>query len=503
MTQPLVVRFGTLHDQLGPPKRDGALMIADGVVAEVSERGLSLPVGALVVDAVCVVPGLINAHGHLEQDATVEPMRWYTASTPTQRAIHAAGQASRALAAGVTTLRDLGASNRIAIEVRDLIRQGKLPGPTVVPAGHVICMTGGHGAFVGREADGPDQIRSAVRKERRDGAEVIKFIATGGVLSPGAVPGAQELSEEELRAGVDEAHRHGLHAAAHAIGTEGIKAALRAGIDSVEHGHLIDEEGIELLLDREAYLVPTLAAIRRITDAGAEAGLPDYVVRKASDIAKQAEANLRRAYQAGVHIAAGSDAGTPFNPMDGFAYELELMHSMLGMSPQEVLRAATVTAADLLGVMRGTLAPGEVADLLVLDQDIDDGLQVLRDPRLVIKGGEIVHTRASLSFAGPHDEEVRDDPGVSDLRVSGGGLLVRTGLGYRLDRQAGTQDGIQPAGQGAARIGDRERAVRPWQLRRGGVEAPGLGERALVEVVADGQRLPYPGFIVHPAPDRC
>lgn len=391
MVQPLMIRFGTLHDQLGPPKHDGMLTIADGRVVGAG-TALEPPAGALVIDAPCVVPGLVNAHGHLELDAGPDTAGRLGRITPAQRAMCAADQARRAVCSGVTTLRDLGAGDRIAIEVRDLVGQGKLLGPNVVAAGRLICMTGGHGAFAGREADGPDEVRSAVRKERRDGAQVIKFIATGGVLTPGAVPGAQELSEEELRAGVDEAHRHGMRTAAHAIGTAGIKAALRAGIDSIEHGHLIDEEGIGLLVDREAYLVPTLAAIRCIVDAGAEAGLPGYVLRKAREIAGQAEANLRRAYQAGVRIAAGSDAGTPFNPHDGFGYELELMHSMLGMSPQEVLRAATVTSAGLLGIGRGTLAEGEVADLLVLDQDIDDGLQALRQPRMVIKAGEIVHS---------------------------------------------------------------------------------------------------------------
>lgn len=390
MIQPLVIRFGTLHDQLGEPKRDGALTIVDGRVAEVGGRALQGPEGAVVIEATCVVPGLINAHGHLEQDAGVDTVGRYARTTPTQRAACAAEHARRTVCSGVTTLRDLGAGNRIAIEVRDLIRQGALAGPAVVPAGRAICMSGGHGGFVGHEADGPDQVRSAVRKERRDGAEVVKFIATGGVLTPGAVPGTQELSDEELRAGVDEAHRHGMRAAAHAIGTGGIKAALRAGIDSIEHGHLIDEEGIALMLERESFLVPTLAALRRIVDAGADAGLPDYVLRKANEITGQAEANLRRAYEAGVRIAAGSDAGTPLNRHDGFAYELELMHSMLGMTPREVLRAATVTAADLLGVRRGTLAPGEVADLVVLDQDIDDGLSALREPRVVVKSGEIV-----------------------------------------------------------------------------------------------------------------
>jgi imidazolonepropionase-like amidohydrolase len=401
----LVIRYGTLHDQLGEPKHDGVMTITAGRVAEVTAVGAvgaagdageagrgpaPAPTDAEVIEAACVVPGLINAHAHLEQDSQPDTVGTFARTTPTRRAIMATQHARRALEAGVTTMRDLGAGNRIAIEIRDAVARGAVPGPTIVAAGNLICITGGHGSFAGRAADGPDQVRLAVREQRRDGAQVIKFIATGGVLTPGAVPGSQELSDEELRAGVEEAHRHGLRAAAHAIGAAGIKAALRAGVDSIEHGHLIDEEGVGLLVDRGAYLVPTLAALRRITDAGPDAGLPDYVVRKAAEIIEYAEQNLRRARAAGARIAAGSDAGTPFNDHAGFAYELELMHTMLGMSPREVLRAATVTAAELLGVPRGTLGVGDVADLLVLDRDIDDDIRALAAPALVIKEGSIV-----------------------------------------------------------------------------------------------------------------
>jgi imidazolonepropionase-like amidohydrolase len=291
-------------------------------------------------------------------------------------------------------VRDLGSTERLSIDTRDAINAGTIVGPNIVAAGRAICMTGGHGWFIGRQADGEWDVRKAVREQLRDGADCIKFIATGGVLTKGAVPGIEQLREDELRAGTEEAHKHGLRCAAHAIGTSGIKNALRAGVDSIEHGHLIDDEGIALLLERKAYLVPTLAAIRCILEGGDDAGMPDYVLRKAREIAEHAETNLRRARAAGVQFAGGSDAGTPFNYHGAYAYEVELMQSMLGMSAREALRATTVGSAALLDLQRGTLGENDVADLVVLARDIDDDPRAFRDPLLVVKGGAIAFERA-------------------------------------------------------------------------------------------------------------
>jgi len=386
---PLAIRFGTLHDNLGEPKRNGVLVLEGTRVARVQTSEAALPEGARTIEAACVVPGLINAHAHLEGSGEPQTMAVFVLTTPTQRALACAANARKALTAGVTGMRDLGSTERLAIDTRDAIAAGTIEGPTVVAAGRAVCMTGGHGWFIGRQADGESEVRKAVREQLRDGADCIKFIATGGVLTKGAVPGIAQLDEAELRAGIEEAHKHGLKCAAHAIGTSGIKNALRAGIDSIEHGHLVDDEAIALLVERGTYLVPTLAAIRCVLDPGDDAGMPDYVLRKAREIAAHAEANLRRAREAGVRFAGGSDAGTPFNYHDGYAYELELMQSMLGMSAHEALRATTVGSADLLGIERGTLGPGDVADLIVLRSDIDADLRAFRDPEVVVKSGRI------------------------------------------------------------------------------------------------------------------
>jgi imidazolonepropionase-like amidohydrolase len=291
--------------------------------------------------------------------------------------------------AGVTTIRDVGSSNRIAADVRDAIEEGRIPGPRMRASGAVLCMTGGHGWPIGRAVDSPWDARKAVREQMWAGADCIKMIATGGVLTKGAIPGNAQLTPDELSAAIDEAHGHGLRVAAHAIGTQGIKNALRAGIDSIEHGTMLDDEAIALMKERNVWLVPTLSAPTCIL-ANLERGeQPAFVVKKARGLNDVMLANLRKAYDGGVLIAGGSDAGTPYNYHEDYAQEVELMWSLLGMTPQQALHAATNVAAELIGLHRGILAVGEPADMLLLARDAGEDVRALREPQLVFKNGAI------------------------------------------------------------------------------------------------------------------
>jgi imidazolonepropionase-like amidohydrolase len=389
----IAIRTGALYDGTdAAARRNVTVVVEDGRVARIAGDGED--VGAeRTFQAACVVPGLINSHVHLEMNGEPDTQTFFIIRTPTERTLDTARNARLALEAGVTTVRDLGGVDSNAIALAAAIAAGDHSGPTVIAAGRALCMTGGHGWFVGRETDGPWDARKAVREQRRAGAACIKLIATGGVLTKGAVPGQDQLTEEEMRAAIVEAHTHGMRVAAHAIGTNGIKNALRAGVTSVEHGHLLDDEAIEIFKERGAYLVPTLAAVWRIYENVAGGAQPDYVVRKATEIYQHAGDNIRKAYRAGVKIAGGSDAGTPYNKHQDYAYEVELMSTVLGMTPQQALTAATSTAAELLGVDAGVLAPGRPADLLLLDGDAGADVRALRDPRVVIKAGAVAHER--------------------------------------------------------------------------------------------------------------
>jgi imidazolonepropionase-like amidohydrolase len=312
-------------------------------------------------------------------------------------AYRAASNLRDALAAGVTTVRDLGADGTPAIDAREAVREGVLAGPRVRACGRNVVMTGGHGHWFGREADGPHEVRKAAREQLKAGADVVKCMATGGVLTTGAQVGAPELTPAELEALCDAAAAEGVPTAAHAHGTEGIANAVRAGISSVEHGTFMDRETAELLVEHDACWVPTASALHAIVEHGVEAGIPEQAVAKAERAAEAFDEAFDHALEAGVTVAMGTDAGTPFNHLRNAADELAYMVEH-GMSPAAVLAAATTNAAALLGLEDvGRVAEGYAADLVVLDGDPSADVDAWTDPRHVIARGERVARPPALT----------------------------------------------------------------------------------------------------------
>ncbi len=340
-----------------------------------------------------VIPGLINAHVHLTLDANApDTFKAIRDEPPAVTAIRAAGRARRMLEAGITTARDLGGVNTIELAVRDLIKSGEIPGPRLLCAGKLITMTGGHGWPIGRESDGPDDVRKAVREQLKVGADVIKLMATGGVLTPGVEPGTAQLTEDELRAGIAEAHQAGRRTATHAQGTQGVKAAIRAGIDTVEHGIFLDDEAVAMMKERDIVFTPTLAAAYQITQAGRARGIQQYVMDKMEKVNVAHARSFQLAWRAGVTIAAGNDGGTPFNPHEDLVTELRLMVEA-GMSPLDAIRAGTWGSARALGLEGelGTLERGKWADLVVLDGDPLTDITAVGRVWCVLQRGKVVH----------------------------------------------------------------------------------------------------------------
>jgi imidazolonepropionase-like amidohydrolase len=297
------------------------------------------------------------------------------------------------LEAGITTARDLGGVNYIELAVRDLIKSGEIPGPRLLCAGKQITMTGGQGWTIGRESDGADDVRKAVREQLKAGADLIKLMATGGVLTPGVEPGAAQLAEDELRAGVIEAQKAGRRTAAHAQGLEGVKAAVRAGINTVEHGIFLDDEAVAMMKERDVVFVPTLAPAYRITQAGRAGGIPQYVMDKMAKVNAANTRSFQLAWRAGVIIAAGNDGGTPFNSHADLMTELRLMVEA-GVPPVDAIRAATWGSARALGLEgeTGTLECGKWADLVVLDGEPLIDITALSRVAYVLQHGKVVYS---------------------------------------------------------------------------------------------------------------
>jgi imidazolonepropionase-like amidohydrolase len=338
-----------------------------------------------------LTPGLIDCHVHLcfdgGADFAGESREMTSDAVATVKAVR---NAARTLDHGVTTVRDLGGRGDSVIQVALGVERGLIAGPRILAAGRALTITGGHGHSVGfaREVDGHDALRRAVREEIRAGATAIKLVATGGVLTPGITHDFTAFTQEELDAAVDEAHSWGRIVGAHAIGSEGILRAVRAGVDSIEHGSMLSAEGARLMKERGTFHVPTISAIRGIVDHADE--VPAYAVEKATALVELAREGFRRSLRGGVRIACGTDAGTPFNPHGNTLFEIVRMVEW-GMTPLQAMRSATLSAATLLrleGV--GVVAEGAAADLVLFRSNPLEDIEAVLEPALVLKDGAIV-----------------------------------------------------------------------------------------------------------------
>jgi imidazolonepropionase-like amidohydrolase len=357
------------------------------IAAVGSGQNTPRPVANEVIDVggQTLLPGIIDSHVHFSLNGEADPTVSFVRDNDFTIAYMSERNAYQTLLAGVTTARDLGSPKDISIHLRNAVNKGIVPGPRILSSGKCICMTGGHGWNMGREADGEAEVRKAVREQMRAGADVIKLMSTGGVMTPGVEAGAPQFTFQELKAGVEEAHKGGRKVSSHVQGAVGLRNALRAGIDSIEHGISIDAETIAMFLQNNAYLVPTLGAPHNILKNGLAAGIPAFVIEKTEKVAGEHFKSARKAYEAGVVIAMGTDAGTPFNLHGTNMKELELLCG-IGMSPMEAIISATTTAACLLGLESeiGAVEVGKLADLIVIQGNPLDDITILQKQELIL-----------------------------------------------------------------------------------------------------------------------
>jgi imidazolonepropionase-like amidohydrolase len=402
--QDVAVRAGRVLDvRTGKYAENQIIWIEGGrikAMGSASEMQAKLPKDTRVIDLSqeTVLPGLIDCHTHLTMSPWTLGVARLRMSVP-REALLGARNARVTLEAGFTTVRNLAASGYSDIALRDAINAGDVPGPRMLASGPALSITGGHADdnFLAPQfeatgdgvADGEDAVIHKVRENIKFGADVIKFMATGGVLSEGDNPALEQYSPEEMRAIIETAHGLGRKVAAHAHGALGIKNAVLAGVDSIEHGSYINEEDIQLMKQHGTYLVPTLYLMDWFMENYKALGLTEGVVAKAKAVMPAARENVGRAFKEGVKVAFGTDAAVYPHGLN--AHEFPVMVS-LGLTNLQAIQAATVNAADLLGWSDkvGTLEPGKYGDLIAVKGDPMADTSVLEHVTFVMKGGEIV-----------------------------------------------------------------------------------------------------------------
>jgi imidazolonepropionase-like amidohydrolase len=375
-------------DGMGHTIEPATVVVRERRIAAVGlSRTVSIPRGATLINGrgLTMLPGLIDCHVHFCLGAEPDVVKAIEEETSTETLLKAARLARQTLEAGVTTVRDVGSRDHSIFALKRAIDKGLTPGPRIMGAGLAICMIGGHARFIGQEVQGPEQVRKAVQEQIEAGAEVIKLIASGGVLTPGTSPDEAQMTREELRTAVEEAARAGRKVAAHAHGATGMKNAIEAGVHSIEHGTLMDPEAADLMQAHGVYMVPTLSALATTAACRRGCGIPDSALEKAKAMIKHHEASFRAAHRRRLLIAMGTDAGTPFNAHGDNAQELERMVAY-AMSPMEAILASTSAAARLLGIddQKGTIARGKEADLLLVDGNPLRKIELLRDRSRIV-----------------------------------------------------------------------------------------------------------------------
>jgi imidazolonepropionase-like amidohydrolase len=395
--QVTVVRAARMLDVVkGEMASPAVVVIANGKIQSVGPGNVPENARSIDLGDMTLLPGLIDAHTHLTYDISGDWVNRSVTELPADAALRGAMNARKTLLAGFTTVRDVGAVGFADISLMKAIDAGYVQGPRMIPSGHAIGITGGHCDETGwapgvlelgpKEgvADGVDEVVKAVRYQVKHGAKVIKLCATAGVLSFDATLGAQQLSDAELQAAVQEASRHGLKVAAHAHGTQGIMAAVKAGVASIEHGSMLNDEAIELMKQRGTYLVPTAYLLSTFKFDS----MPPPIAAKARQVIPLAQESHRRAFRAGVKIAFGTDAAV--YPHGDNAHEFAV-YVGYGMKPAEAIRTATVNAADLLGVTdRAVIAAGKLADLIAVRGNPLEDVKTLQQVLWVMKGGVVV-----------------------------------------------------------------------------------------------------------------
>jgi imidazolonepropionase-like amidohydrolase len=403
----VVVTAGRMVDVLaGRVIEEPVVVITDGRIVSVVGRGGARPIvpeGARRIDlpGMTILPGLIDLHVHLDSSpyyGPYESLRF----TDLFQTVMGPGHARDTLEAGFTTVRNVGSDNYADVAYMQAIDEGRIVGPRIVPAAYALGATGGHcdETFLPPRyhvaspgvGNGPQELRNRVREQRMRGAQVIKVCATGGVFSRNTEPGQQQLSEEELRAIAEEAHLWGLRVAAHAHGAAGIKAAIRAGIDTIEHASLIDAEGIRLARERGTWLVMDIFNTDYTQAEGARNGILEDNLRKDREIAQTQRDNFRAAHRAGVRMAFGSDAGVMPHGTQGGQFRYMVQY---GMTPMEAIQAATRNAAQALGREAdvGAIAVGRYGDIVAVAGDPLADIRQLEHVAVVIKGGAVVADR--------------------------------------------------------------------------------------------------------------